>query len=52
MLTKDGKDMEDRNVEVHNKYVAKIVADEDYFRKNKRRIFEERMMPRWAPTKN
>jgi hypothetical protein len=52
MLTKDGREMEERNVAAHNAYVATVVEKEDYFRKNKRRIFEERMQPRWAPTKN
>lgn len=44
--------MLERSVNTHKDYVKKHKEAEDYFNANKRSIFESKMMPRWAPSKN
>jgi hypothetical protein len=41
-----------RSMKSHKDYVQKKKDAEDYFNANKRSIFEAKMMPRWAPSKN
>jgi hypothetical protein len=52
MLTAEGRMMNTRSFNTHTKHVDKCTEAEAYFQANKRRIFEERMQPRWAPSKN
>jgi hypothetical protein len=52
MLTQEGAQRNDRCINTHNTHVQKVKDAEDYFQANKRRIFEEQMNPRWAPSKN
>ena len=52
MLTKDGQERNMRSIKCQDAYVAKKKEAEEYFNANKRSIFEGRMAPRWAPTKN
>lgn len=49
LQTQEGKERVERNIAVFEKYVAKKKDEYDYFMANKRSIFADRMMPRWAP---